>query len=110
MALIDVIQHPSERSDEIVFRVPQQGAGEFKFGSQLIVREGQAAVFFRDGKALDTFGPGRHTLNTNNLPLLTRHHGDCLRRRDAVHGRGLFRLVARVLRSPLGNRAAGRLS
>jgi membrane protease subunit (stomatin/prohibitin family) len=35
------------------------------------VREGQAAVFFRDGKALDTFGPGRHTLNTNNLPLLT---------------------------------------
>ena len=46
MAFIDVIQHPSERSDEIVFRVPQQGAGEFKFGSQLIVREGQAAVFF----------------------------------------------------------------
>ena len=71
MALIDVIQHPSERSDEIVFRVPQQGAGEYKFGSQLIVREGQAAVFFRDGKALDTFGPGRHTLSTNNLPLLT---------------------------------------
>jgi membrane protease subunit (stomatin/prohibitin family) len=71
MALVDVIQHPSERSDEIVFRVPQQGAGEFKFGSQLIVREGQAAVFFRDGKALDTFGPGRHTLSTNNLPLLT---------------------------------------
>jgi membrane protease subunit (stomatin/prohibitin family) len=71
MALIDVIQHPSERSDEMVFRIPQQGAGEFKFGSQLIVREGQAAVFFRDGKALDTFGPGRHTLNTNNLPLLT---------------------------------------
>jgi membrane protease subunit (stomatin/prohibitin family) len=71
MALIDVIQHPSERSDEMVFRVPQQAAGEFKFGSQLIVREGQAAVFYRDGKALDTFGPGRHTLNTNNLPLLT---------------------------------------
>jgi membrane protease subunit (stomatin/prohibitin family) len=71
MALIDVIQHPSERSDEIVFRVPQQGAGEFKFGSQLIVREGQAAVFYRDGKALDVFGPGRHTLSTNNLPLLT---------------------------------------
>ena len=71
MALIDVIQHPSERSDEIVFRVPQQGAGEFKFGSQLIVREGQVAVFYRDGKALDVFGPGRHTLSTNNLPLLT---------------------------------------
>ena len=71
MAIIDVIQHPSERSDEIVFRIPQQGAGEFTFGSQLIVREGQAAVFFRDGKALDVFGPGRHTLGTNNLPLLS---------------------------------------
>jgi membrane protease subunit (stomatin/prohibitin family) len=75
MALIDVIQHPSGRSDEIVFRVPQQGAGEFTFGSQLIVREGQAAVFYRDGKALDVFGPGRHTLGTNNLPLLTRIMG-----------------------------------
>jgi membrane protease subunit (stomatin/prohibitin family) len=71
MAIIDVIQHPNERSDEIVFREPQQGAGQFKFGSQLIVREGQAAVFFRDGKALDVFGPGRHTLSTNNLPLLS---------------------------------------
>ena len=71
MAIIDVIEHPNERSDEIVYRVPQQGAGEFAFGSQLIVREGQTAVFFRDGKALDVFGPGRHTLTTNNVPLLT---------------------------------------
>ena len=71
MAIIDVIQHPNERSDEIVFREPQQGAGEFTFGSQLIVREAQNAVFFRDGKALDVFGPGRYTLSTNNLPLLS---------------------------------------
>ena len=71
MALIDVIEHPDSRSDEIVYRIPQQGSGEFKFGSQLIVREGQTAVFFRDGKALDVFGPGRYTLTTNNLPLLT---------------------------------------
>lgn len=71
MAIIDVIQHPNERSDEMVFREPQQGAGEFTFGSQLIVREGQSAVFYRDGKALDVFGPGRHTLSTSNLPLLS---------------------------------------
>lgn len=71
MAIIDIVQHPNERSDEIVYREPQQGAGEFTFGTQLIVREGQAAVFFRDGKALDVFGPGRHTLSTNNLPLLS---------------------------------------
>ena len=38
----------------------------------MIVQENQSAVFFRDGKALDTFGPGRHTLTTNNIPLLTR--------------------------------------
>ena len=71
MAIIDVIQHPDQRSDEIVARVPEQGAGEFAIGSQLIVREGQAAVFFRDGKALDVFAPGRHTINTQNLPLLS---------------------------------------
>jgi membrane protease subunit (stomatin/prohibitin family) len=71
MAIFDVIEHPDSRSDEIVYREPQQGSGEFKFGSQLIVREGQSAVFFRDGKALDVFGPGRYTLTTNNLPLLT---------------------------------------
>ncbi len=75
MAIIDIIQHPDVRSDEIVFRVPQQGAGEFSFGSQLIVREGQTAVFFRDGQSLDTFGPGRHTVSTHNLPLLTRLMG-----------------------------------
>ncbi|MBA3450783.1 MAG: SPFH domain-containing protein [Chloroflexia bacterium] len=75
MAIIEIIQHPDERSDEIVFRVPQQGAGQFPFGSQLIVREGQNAVFFRDGQSLDTFGPGRHTVSTNNLPLLTRLTG-----------------------------------
>src|SRR5207237_4084867 len=34
------------------------------------VRESQVAVFFRDGKALDVFGPGRHTLSTANIPLL----------------------------------------
>jgi len=71
MAIIDVIELPNERSDEIVRRVPEIGAGEFRLGSQLIVRESQRAVFFRDGKALDVFGPGRHTLSTDNIPLLT---------------------------------------
>ena len=47
------------------------GSGEFRLGSQLVVREGQRAVFVRDGKALDDFGPGRHTISTNNIPLLT---------------------------------------
>ncbi|NLG50678.1 MAG: SPFH domain-containing protein [Chloroflexi bacterium] len=68
--ILDVVEYPNMGSDEIVHRIPERGAGDFRLGSQLIVREGQAAIFFRDGKALDAFGPGRHTLTTANLPLL----------------------------------------
>lgn len=71
MAILDLIQHPDEYADEIVHRVPESGAGEFRLGSQLVVREAQQAVFVRDGKALDLFGPGRHTISTQNIPLLT---------------------------------------
>ncbi len=71
MAILDLVQYPDERPDEIVHRIPEFGSGEFRLGSQLVVRESQRAVFFRDGKALDVFGPGRHTLSTNNIPLLT---------------------------------------
>jgi membrane protease subunit (stomatin/prohibitin family) len=71
MALFDLIEHPNEAPGEIVRRFPEDGSGEFRLGSQLVVRESQRAVFFRDGKALDVFGPGRHTLSTNNIPLLT---------------------------------------
>lgn len=45
---------------------------DFNYGSQLIVHESQEAVFFRDGQALDTFGPGRYTLETQQLPLLEK--------------------------------------
>lgn len=68
--IFDVIEAPDQRPDEIVVRVPEIGSGDFRLGSQLIVRESQNAVFFRDGKALDTFGPGRHTITTANIPLL----------------------------------------
>ena len=67
---IDVIECPDMGTKDIVRRSPEQGSGDFRIGSQLIVREGQTAVFFRDGKALDTFGPGRHTLTTANIPLV----------------------------------------
>src|SRR5829696_488685 len=70
MALLDVIEFLDPSGQQIVHRVPEGGSGEFRLGSQLIVRESQAAVFFRDGKALDVFGPGRHTLSTMNIPLL----------------------------------------
>ncbi len=45
---------------------------DFNYGSQLIVHESQEAIFFRDGQALDLFGPGRYTLETQKLPMLER--------------------------------------
>jgi membrane protease subunit (stomatin/prohibitin family) len=55
----------------MVTRVPEEGAGDIRLGAQVIVRGAQVAVFYRDGKALDTFKEGRHTLTTANLPLLS---------------------------------------
>lgn len=72
MAILDVVEWMDSNGTEIVHREPQGGSGEFRLGSQLIVRDSQAAVFFRDGKALDTFRGGNHTLDTANIPLLTK--------------------------------------
>ncbi len=68
--VFDVIEYPDEMRDEIVHRFPETGYGDFRIGSQVIVRESQSAVFFRDGRALDTFGPGRHTIATANIPRI----------------------------------------
>lgn len=68
--IFDVIEYPSEMVDELVHRFPEQGVADLRIGSQVIVRESQRAVFFRDGRALDSFGPGRHTITTANIPLL----------------------------------------
>ena len=68
--IFDVIEYFDATGREMVHRIPEQGSGDFRIGSQVIVRESQQAIFFRDGKALDVFGPGRHTISTANIPLL----------------------------------------
>ena len=68
--IIDVVEFLDNSGREIVHREPQGGPGDFRLGSQVIVRESQAAVFFRDGRALDVLGPGRHTITTSNIPIL----------------------------------------
>jgi membrane protease subunit (stomatin/prohibitin family) len=69
--LMEVIEFLDNNGDTMVQRVPDNSSGEFKFGAQLIVRESQKAVFFRDGKSLDVFSAGRHVLKTQNIPILT---------------------------------------
>ncbi len=68
--IFDVVEYPKEMKNEIVHRFPESGPADLRIGSQVIVREGQNVVFMRDGRALDVFGPGRHTITTANIPLL----------------------------------------
>lgn len=67
---MEVLEFLDNTGNVIVKRIPDNGQLEIKWGSQLTVRESQEAVFFRDGQALDVFGPGRHVLETQNIPVI----------------------------------------
>jgi membrane protease subunit (stomatin/prohibitin family) len=71
-AFLEILEWSDHGASELVHRVPAMGSADIKMGAQLIVNESQRALFFRDGKCMDQFGPGRHVLSTMNLPLLTR--------------------------------------
>lgn len=67
MALFDVIQYDGDNGT-FLWKHPSE---DFNMLSQLIVHQSQEAVFLKDGRVLDLFGPGRYTLDSDNLPLLS---------------------------------------
>src|SRR6476660_1136638 len=67
---IDVIEWTDDSRDTLSFRFPDEDK-EIKNGAQLIVRESQVVQFVYIGEFGDTFGPGKHTLATDNIPILT---------------------------------------
>ena len=68
MKLWDIIKYEGD-NDTFIWKHPCE---DFNALTQLIVHESQEAIFMADGQALDTFGAGRHTLETKNIPLLRR--------------------------------------
>lgn len=71
MAIIDVVQWKGT-PDIFAWRYPESNLTTF---TQLLVNESQEAVFFHKGKLLQKFGPGKHTLSTENIPLLENLYG-----------------------------------
>jgi excisionase family DNA binding protein len=67
---IDIIEWTDDSRDTLSWRFPDEDK-EIKNGAQLIARESQAAQFVYLGEFGDTFGPGKHTLTTDNIPILT---------------------------------------
>src|SRR3954462_8957151 len=72
--LVEIIEWTDDSRDTLSYRFPDEDK-EIKRGAQLIVRESQAAQFVYLGQYGDLFGPGNHTLTTNNIPVLTRLQG-----------------------------------
>ncbi len=71
---IDVVEFTDDSQDTLVHRFERHN-NEIKYGAQLTVREGQTAVFVSEGRIADIFGPGRHVLETANIPVLTTLKG-----------------------------------
>lgn len=72
--LVDIIEWLEDSRTLLAWRFPRY-QNEIKHGAQLIVREGQQAIFVHQGQMADTFGPGMYTLTTNNLPILSTLQG-----------------------------------
>jgi membrane protease subunit (stomatin/prohibitin family) len=68
--LIDIVEWVDDSRHTLVWRFPRYH-NQIKYGAQLIVRPGQAAIFVHQGKLADVFGPGQYRLLTKNLPVLS---------------------------------------
>jgi membrane protease subunit (stomatin/prohibitin family) len=75
MAFIDVVEWNDAKNDVFAWKFGQNTNNNLSTFTQLIVRESQEAVLFAKGQILGKFGPGKHTLNTENLPLLRNFFG-----------------------------------
>lgn len=71
---LDILEWLDDSNDVMAWRFPMRGQ-EIQTGGKLVVRESQGAVFVNEGQFADTFGPGTHTLNTQNLPILATLKG-----------------------------------
>lgn len=68
---IEVIEWTDSDTNTMVYRFPVKD-NEIKMGAELTVRESQVAIFINEGEIADVFGPGRHLLFTQNMPILTK--------------------------------------
>jgi len=75
MAFIDVVEWNDAANDVFAWKYGQNKNNNLSTFTQLIVRESQEAILFSKGQILGKFGPGKHTLNTENLPLLRNLFG-----------------------------------
>ena len=75
MAFIDLVEWNDATNDIFAWKYGQNKKNDLSTFTQLIVRESQEAVLFSKGQILGKFGPGKHTLNTENLPLLRNLFG-----------------------------------
>ena len=103
---IDIIEWTDDSRDTLSFRFPDEDK-EIKNGAQLIVRESQVAQFVYLGQFGDTFGPGKHTLTTDNIPILTTLKSWKYALREPVQGRRLLRHHAALHRQQVGHRQSG---
>nr|WP_211334843.1 SPFH domain-containing protein [Desulfosoma caldarium] len=69
VVFLEAIEWFDTSGKDMLYRIPEDGSGEIKYGAQLTVRESQAAVLFYQGRAVAAFDPGRHTLKTANMPI-----------------------------------------